>query len=111
MPAMKPRRIGPKNEQLTEALQGELATYEKQGLYQSSITKRSAYRYRGILVLYQRALDGAPPSIPASKVFLGHLREQGYAPGSLRLHSRYLLRLTETCEPPSWELRSLNLKI
>ena len=53
---MKPRRIAPKNEQLTEALQGELATYEKQGLYQNSVTKRSSYRYRGILVLYQRAL-------------------------------------------------------
>jgi integrase/recombinase XerD len=87
---MKPRRIAPKNEQLTEALQGELATYEQQGLYQSSVTKRSAYRYRGILVLYQRALGGAPPSLEVSKVFLGHLRKQGYAPASLRLYRAVL---------------------
>ena len=90
MPAMKPRRIAPKNEQLTEALQGELATYEQQGLYQSSVTKRSAYRYRGILVLYQRALGGAPPNLEVSKVFLAHLREQGYAPASLRLYRAVL---------------------
>lgn len=86
---MKPRRIAPRDEQLTEALQGELATYEKQSLYQSSVTKRSAYRYRGILVLYQRALSGAPPSLEVSKVFLGHLRKQGYAPATLRLYAQY----------------------
>ena len=71
---MKPRTKAPKQEQLTAALQEELATYEKVGLFQRSVTKRTAYRYRGILLQYQRALNGATPTLDASKQFLAHLR-------------------------------------
>ncbi|MCK4723901.1 MAG: tyrosine-type recombinase/integrase [Dehalococcoidia bacterium] len=86
MPEMKPRTKAPKQEQLTAALQGELATYEKVGLFQRSVTKRTAYRYRGILLQYQRALNGATPTLDASKQFLAHLRKQGFSPSSLRLY-------------------------
>jgi len=78
MPKIKPRTKAPKQEQLTAALQGELATYEKVGLFQRSVTKRTAYRYRGILLQYQRALNGATPTLDASKQFLAHLRKQDF---------------------------------
>jgi len=63
MPEMKPRSKHLKQEQLTGALQGELATYEKVGLFQRSLTKKTAYRYRGCLLQYQKALNGATPTL------------------------------------------------
>jgi len=70
----------------TGALQGELATYEKVGLFQRSVTKKTAYRYRGVLLQYQKALNGVAPSLDTSRQFLAHLRKQGYSPSSLRLY-------------------------
>jgi len=86
MPKIKPRTKAPKQDQLTGALRGELATYEKIGLFQRSVTKRTAYRYRGILLQYQRALNGATPTLDTSCQFLGHLRKQGFTPATLRLY-------------------------
>ena len=91
MPKIKPRRKALKGDQLTEALEGELATYEKVGLFQRSVTKRTAYRYRGVLLQYQKALNGATPSPGASMAFLAHLRQQGFSPASLRLYRAALL--------------------
>jgi len=87
MPTIKPGRCAPKAEQLSGALGGELATYEQVGLFQRSVTKRTAYRYRGCLLQYQKALDGATPTLEASKQFLAHLCEQGFSPSSLRLYT------------------------
>ncbi|MBU2534801.1 MAG: hypothetical protein KKD83_01365 [Chloroflexi bacterium] len=53
---MNPRRKARKEEQLTGELSGNLATYEKFGLFQRAITRRTAYRYRGVLLLYQKFL-------------------------------------------------------
>ena len=86
MPKMKPRTKAPKQEQLTQGLEGELATYEKVGLFQHSITKRTAYRYRGVLLQYQRALNGTVPSLKVSTQFLAHLRKEGFSPSSLRIY-------------------------
>jgi len=79
MPTIKPRTKAPKPEQLAGGLGGELATYEQVGLFQRSVTKRTAYRYRGCLLQYQKALDGATPTLEASMEFLAHLRQQGFA--------------------------------
>jgi len=57
MPEMKPRTKAPKGGQLDDELGGELATYEKVGLFQQSVGKKTTYRYRGVLLRYQRALD------------------------------------------------------
>ena len=86
MPRIKPKRKLPKLEQLTEPLGGELALYEKVGLFQHSITKRTAYRYHGVLLQYQRALNGTVPSLKASTQFLAHLRKEGFSPSSLRIY-------------------------
>jgi len=86
MPKMKPRTKAPKQEQLTQGLEGELATYEKVGLFQRSVTKKTAYRYRGCLLQYQKALNGARPTLEASAQFLAHLRKEGFSPSSLRLY-------------------------
>ena len=56
------------------------------GLFQHSITRRTAYRYRGVLLQYQRTLNGAVPSLKASIQFLAHLRKEGYSPSSLRIY-------------------------
>jgi len=83
---MSPRTKAPKGEQLGEALEGELGAYEKLGLFQRSVGQRTVYRYRGVLLRYQKALNGVPPSLEASRAFLAHLREQGFSPSSLRLY-------------------------
>lgn len=86
MPRIKPRTKAPKKDQLTEELQGELATYERVGLFQRSVGKKTAYRYRGVLLQYQKALNGATPTLEASARFLAHLRKGGFSPSSLRLY-------------------------
>lgn len=42
--------------------------------------------YRGVLLQYQKVLNGATPTVEASTQFLGHLRKQGFSPSSLRLY-------------------------
>ncbi len=86
MPRMKPRTKATKGEQLKGELQGELGTYEKVGLFQRSVTKRTAYRYRGCLLQYQKALNGATPTPDTSAQFLAHLRKEGFSSSSLRLY-------------------------
>ena len=83
---MRPRTKAPQGEQLSEALQGELATYEKVGLYQHSVNKNTVYRYRGALLQYQKAVGHTKPTLEVSKIFLAHLREQGYSPSTLRVY-------------------------
>jgi site-specific recombinase XerD len=80
---MKPRTKAPKGEQLTDKLTGELAIYEQVGLPQHALGQRTVYRYRGVLLLYQQALNGREPSVALSKQFLGHLRKQGYSEGAI----------------------------
>jgi integrase/recombinase XerD len=35
---------------------------------------------------YQKALNGARPTVAVSKIFMAHLREQGYSPSTLRVY-------------------------
>jgi integrase/recombinase XerD len=86
MPERKPRTKAPKGEQLGGTLQGDLALYDKVGLFQHSISKKTAYRYRGCLLHYQEALQGDAPSLARSKMFLAHLREEEYSASSLNVH-------------------------
>ena len=83
---MKPKTKATKGDQLTDPLQGELATYEKVGLFQRSLNKKTAYRYRGVLLQYQKAIGGAMPTVENSRIFLAHLREQNFAPSTLRIY-------------------------
>jgi hypothetical protein len=83
---MDPRRKTRKEEQPSGELHGDLATYEKLGLFQRAISSRTAYRYRGVLLLYQKFLAGDRPSLETSKLFLAHLRKQGYDPSTLRIY-------------------------
>lgn len=86
MPKIHPKRKATKDQQLTNELQGELAAYEQVGLFQHAITKRTAYRYRGVLLRYQQALNGNTPSLKVSKVFLAHLRKEGFSPSTMRIY-------------------------
>ncbi len=43
MPKIKPRTKSNKPDQLSQPLEGEMATYEKVGLFQRSLTKKTAY--------------------------------------------------------------------
>jgi hypothetical protein len=72
---IKPKRKQSKGEQLTQPLEGELAAYEQIGLFQHAVTNRTAYRYRGVLLQYQRALKGATPTLDTSTQFLALLRK------------------------------------
>lgn len=83
---MKPKRKAPKGEQLSGGLEGELATYEKVGLFQRSVNKKTAYRYRGCLLQYQRALNGTTPTLEASARFLANLRQQDFSPNTLKVY-------------------------
>jgi integrase/recombinase XerD len=86
MPNIRPRTKLPKNEQLSQPLEGELATYEQVGLFTHPVTKKTAYRYKGCLLQYQQALNGATPTVETTIQFLAHLRKQGFASSSLRLY-------------------------
>jgi site-specific recombinase XerD len=86
MPEMKPKRKAPKGKQLSGVLEGELATYEKVGLFQRSVNKKTVYRYRGCLLQYQRALNGAAPTLEVSARFLANLRQQGFSPNTLKVY-------------------------
>ena len=68
MPKIKPRTKSNKPDQLSKPPEGELATYEKVGLFQRSVTEKTAYRYRGVLMQYQKALNGATPTLEASSL-------------------------------------------
>jgi len=83
---MKPKTKGKQNERVSGELTGELAVYEKVGLYQHSSSRKTAYRYRGVLLQYQRALQGQVPSLALSQEFLGHLRKEGFNPSTLRVY-------------------------
>ena len=85
MPERKPRTKAPKGEQLNGALQGDLALYEKVGLFQHAVNAKTAYRYRGCLLHYQEALQGNAPSVDRSKIFLAHLREKRYSTSTLNV--------------------------
>ena len=87
---MKPRRKANKGNQLSGQLEGELASYERVGLFQHSVTRKTAYRYRGILLQYQKALRDTQPSLYASQKFLAHLRKQGYSPSSINIYRAVL---------------------
>ncbi len=86
MPGFQAKTKAKKGEGLSQTLEGELAAYEKVGLFTRAITPRSAYRYRGVLLQYQKALQGKPPTLEASRCFLGRLREDGFKPATLHLY-------------------------
>jgi len=86
MPEFKPRTRAKSDEILSDALKGELARYNEGGLFTRAITKKSAYRYRGVLLQYQKALQGKPPSLEDSRCFLARLRQDGFKPSTLRIY-------------------------
>jgi site-specific recombinase XerD len=82
----RPRTKAPKNEQLKGELQGELAAYEKFGLYQRAVNSNTAYRYRGALLRYQNFLAGNSPSLAATNEYLASLRKNDFDPATLRVY-------------------------
>ncbi|MFC1919804.1 tyrosine-type recombinase/integrase, partial [Chloroflexota bacterium] len=106
MPDFSPRTRAKKGEELTEPLQGELALYEKVGLFTKPLSERTAYRYRGVLLQYQKTLKGNPPSLQASIQFLAKLRQDGFKPSTLRLMSDAGLRREEVV---SLQIRNIDL--
>jgi site-specific recombinase XerD len=67
-------------------LQGELAAYEKVGLWQRAVNPKTVYRYRGVLLQYQKALGDSDPTLESTRHFLARLREGGFKPATLRLY-------------------------
>ena len=67
-------------------LRGDLAAYEKFGLFQRSVNQNTAYRYRGALLRYQVFLGENPPSLSATYEYLGSLRKNGFDPATLRVY-------------------------
>ncbi len=91
---MRPRTKAPRGErlawQLAGELAGELAVYVKVGLPQRAVGKKSAYRYRGCLLMYQQALTGRRPSPELSRQYLGHLRKEGFGEDTIYVHRAVL---------------------
>ena len=81
-PATKARQA----DQLKGELRGDLATYEKVGLFQRSVNQKTAYRYRGVLLRYQLFLGANPPSLAATVAYLSSLRKNSFDPATLRLY-------------------------
>ncbi|OGO23632.1 MAG: hypothetical protein A2144_01365 [Chloroflexi bacterium RBG_16_50_9] len=82
----RPRTKALKANQLKGELKGDLAAYEKFGLFQRSVNQNTAYRYRGALLRYQIFLGENPPSLAATCEYLGLLRKNGFDPSTLRVY-------------------------
>jgi integrase/recombinase XerD len=82
----RPRTKAPKAEQLKGELKGDLAAYEKVGLFQRSVNQNTAYRYRGALLRYQLFLGENTPSLGATYEYLGMLRKNAFDPSTLRVY-------------------------
>jgi len=86
MPEFTPRTRANNGETLDEPLESELARYESDGLFSRAINKKTAYRYRGVLLQYQKAIQGDQPSLEISRRFLSRLREDDFKPSTLRVY-------------------------
>jgi len=82
----RPRTKALKADQLKGELKGDLAAYEKFGLFQRSVNRNTAYRYRGALLRYQLFLGENPPSLSATYEYLGSLRKNDFDPATLRVY-------------------------
>ncbi len=82
----RPRTKALKADQLKGELKGDLAAYEKVGLFQRSVNQNTAYRYRGALLRYQLFLGENPPSLAATGEYLGLLRKSDFDPSTLRIY-------------------------
>jgi integrase/recombinase XerD len=82
----RPRTKALKADQLKGELKGDLAAYEKFGLFQRSVNRNTAYRYRGALLRYQIFLGENPPSLTATCEYLSLLRKNGFDPSTLRIY-------------------------
>ena len=82
----RPRTKALKADQLKGELNGDLAAYEKIGLFQRSVNQKTAYRYRGVLLRYQIFLGENPPNLAATNEFLGLLRKNAFDPSTLRVY-------------------------
>jgi integrase len=81
-----PRTKALKANQLKGELKGDLAAYEKFGLFQRNVNPNTAYRYRGALLRYQVFLGDNPPSLHATQEYLGSLRKNSFDPATLRVY-------------------------
>jgi integrase/recombinase XerD len=82
----RPRTKALKDDQLKDDLKGDLAAYEKFGLFQRSVNRKTAYRYRGALLRYQLFLGKNPPCLAATYEYLGMLRKSAFDPSTLRIY-------------------------
>jgi site-specific recombinase XerD len=82
----RPRTKALKADQLKGELKGDLAAYEKFGLFQRSVNQNTAYRYRGALLRYQLFLGENPPSLAATCEYLGLLRKNNFDPSTLHVY-------------------------
>jgi integrase len=82
----RPRTKALKADQLKGDLKGDLAAYEKFGLFQRAVNQNTAYRYRGALLRYQVFLGENPPSLSATYEYLGSLRKNSFDPATLRVY-------------------------
>ena len=86
MPKFEPKTRAKSGETLDHPLEGKLALYVQAGLSTKAITEKTAYRYQGVLLQYQKALQGEAPSLEASRRFLARLRHDDFKPSTLRLY-------------------------
>ena len=94
-----------KADQLKGELKGDLASYEKFGLFQRSVNQKTAYRYRGALLRYQLFLGENPPSLGATYQYLGTLRKNAFDPSTLRVYRAALAGYHE------WRGEELKFKV
>ena len=82
----RPRTKAPRAQQLKGELKGDLAVYEQVGLFQRSVNRNTAYRYRGALLRYQEFLGDNPPSLNATLEYLSSLRKNEFDPATLHVY-------------------------
>ena len=88
---MKPRTKAPKNEQLGGTLTGYLAAYVNEGLLQRPLSPKTVYRYKGVLLAYEKALQGAIPTVQSSVQFLLRMRQDKFSESAIGVHRAALI--------------------
>jgi site-specific recombinase XerD len=88
---MKPRTKAPKNEQLGGTLTGLLADYVAEGLPQRPLSERTIYRYIGVYLAYEKALQGADPTVQTSNKYLLRMRQDKYSESAIGVHRAALI--------------------
>ena len=68
-----------------------MAAYVNEGLLQRPLSPKTVYRYKGVLLAYEKALQGAIPTVQSSVQFLLRMRQDKFSESAIGVHRAALV--------------------